>query len=1663
MFNLTINLYFYVLLFFSIIKAQTTLDINQNCVDLNHDDGPINEWTCNYGDFDNITSSKILYTTDGGYLLSGTEGVGESSDIFLLKLDPNGQIEWYKVYGGDDRDAANSVIISNDGYIIIGSTRSYSNNDDLWIIKTDFDGNTCDYHNGGTCSNLEQWVQTYDYDQNSNNQIGRDGVWSEINNEYAVLTQMYNPQNESYDIGLYILDTDGNEVHSTVYGEANKAIGNDIGYSIMEDTEDDINNGYIITGYTTSYGNKNPGDLWVIKVDKDGQSCLGNLGLFTAYNEECDTLDFYDNNSDDIFNSTDTYKFNVKDNCNGNCYNSNNGTWAKTFGGVGTDYGLSVDYGKNSKSLIITGFTNSFLNEYDMWLLNIDVTAEQFTDTNGNGEWDAAEQFNDENGNGVFDGIQSTLDGLCNYNYVEEFIDYNNNNQYDESDMMNDSNGNEIYDSDYGFCKESEYNWIQTYGDNLNDGGRSVSSTLDGGYIVVGESFNENKNAFDSWILKTDSLGNELWDIKIGGNDDDFFNSILVSGDGNGYVAAGASITYSQDENYDILVTKLGTDDCSWIGGNHKIDECGVCCNCDFNDPNCLYGCSYYISAEDYGGAYDCNGSCFGNAVLDNDQSYAQGEEFVDTNGNGTWDVGETFTDCNYDFTICSGDDDWSDDMGNGEWNENFAAHCCAPNLRDDCGECFGDNVGCADIIINEIMKNPLHVNDSEGEWFELYNNENSDRSLRNWKLTDGSGDEIIIEEDLIIPSKGYVVLGNNSEFSTNGGIKIDYEYSYSDFTLFNGADKISLMSRKSDLNYVLRDEVSWDNNSFTDEGYSYALINAEGFVPYCLDTTPVCFNNDEYVSDINDYSTCLDSGYTWHPAQNEIQCGNICSQNNCLNNWIILSTYNDDLQNNWAKSQRLNGNGIWDDAEEFIDENNNGKWDDAEEFIDCGFDELDNRICEGSSGWDIIYGNERWDAAEKFTDENNNEKWDDAEEFIDQNCNSKYDSAEEFIDENNNGIWDDTEELTDLNGNGIWDDAEEFIDENNNGIWDDAEELIDINGNRLWDDAEELTDLNGNGLWDNAEEFTDLNGNNRWDEAEIFFDCQINNVNFCENDENWISGLGNGIYDHGEPFADEILYPGDFNSNKMPNFDPEVLVESEEINFYQVMLGDTKDIDFYISNSGSGNLIIKNIIIDSSSDISFTPISENCIINNSGVYEIPQGCDELLKIKLTFSPTDIESYSAILSFETNDYDNPIKEIEITGEGFEPQPIISVNDYMVFECESSVCYQDLTIYNDGEQILYIEEMELVNNSTFNLDQSTFAGYESINPSDSTTIRINFNNPNNSCELNDLNDTLKIFSNYQPEQFEDLNDNNQWDFNEPYIDINENLQWDSGIITSVVLKYDFKSSTLVQLIHNSASPTNSVSSEVDVYIDGFLYVEGFQYRSATPVLDLDTEFTIGIAPAGGDTIAYFQFDLEQEEQYVVVATGILDNDVTPFNLVADSTMFGATDGNVGLNIYHGSTDVPSVDVSLAYSGDLVSEVSDLMYGEFSGFEEFAAAIYTIGIDTAGGASIEGFTADLSGLGGKSAVVFTSGFLTPGDSDPGFGLFKALEDGSVSDLTRYLGQMLYDINGDTNTNVLDIISLIDIILGFSESRNGDLNYDGNIDVIDITILIDYILTI
>ena len=227
---------------------------------------------------------------------------------------------------------------------------------------------------------------------------------------------------------------------------------------------------------------------------------------------------------------------------------------------------------------------------------------------------------------------------------------------------------------------------------------------------------------------------------------------------------------------------------------------------------------------------------------------------------------------------------------------------------------------------------------------------------------------------------------------------------------------------------------------------------------------------------------------------------------------------------------------------------------------------------------------------------------------------------------------------------------------------------------------------------------------------------------------------------------------------------------------------------------------------------------------------------------------------------------------------------------------------------------------------------------------------------------------------------------------------------------------------VQVIHNSASPT------VDVYVDGALAVEDFAYRTATPLLTLPTSFTVGIAPADGDVIAEFPFDLMEGGSYVVVATGLLGDDVTPFDLAAAGTTFGASSSDVvGLEVYHGSTDAPAVDIW----ADDAPLLTDFSYGDFSGFVEVPAADYVLGVAPAGGDIIAAFTAPLSGLGGGSAVAFASGFLS-GD-DPAFGLFAALNDGTVLALPaldqdcagEWGGDAVVDECGDCNGNGADVM--------------------------------------
>ncbi|HID38766.1 MAG TPA: T9SS type A sorting domain-containing protein [Calditrichaeota bacterium] len=115
------------------------------------------------------------------------------------------------------------------------------------------------------------------------------------------------------------------------------------------------------------------------------------------------------------------------------------------------------------------------------------------------------------------------------------------------------------------------------------------------------------------------------------------------------------------------------------------------------------------------------------------------------------------------------------------------------------------------DIVITEIMKNPSAVYDSNGEWFEIYNNSNQAIDLNGWYIKDDDTDQHQINNGgpLIIEPGFYFVLGLNGDSLTNGGIGMDYVYS--GFTLANGADEVVLCL--SD-NITEIDRVTYDDGS---------------------------------------------------------------------------------------------------------------------------------------------------------------------------------------------------------------------------------------------------------------------------------------------------------------------------------------------------------------------------------------------------------------------------------------------------------------------------------------------------------------------------------------------------------------------------------------------------------------------------------------------------------------------------------------------------------------------------------------------------------------------------------------------------------------------------------------------------------------------------------
>ncbi len=102
------------------------------------------QWSYTYTDEPgtSIRIKDVCHSPDGGYLMVGfIEYEDANDDIFLLKVDENGQEQWRKIFGIAGDDMAVAVDVLGDGYVITGNEDNPEGVFDRDMILYRLDGN----------------------------------------------------------------------------------------------------------------------------------------------------------------------------------------------------------------------------------------------------------------------------------------------------------------------------------------------------------------------------------------------------------------------------------------------------------------------------------------------------------------------------------------------------------------------------------------------------------------------------------------------------------------------------------------------------------------------------------------------------------------------------------------------------------------------------------------------------------------------------------------------------------------------------------------------------------------------------------------------------------------------------------------------------------------------------------------------------------------------------------------------------------------------------------------------------------------------------------------------------------------------------------------------------------------------------------------------------------------------------------------------------------------------------------------------------------------------------------------------------------------------------------------------------------------------------------
>ncbi|MHC9543335.1 MAG: PilX N-terminal domain-containing pilus assembly protein [Vulcanimicrobiota bacterium] len=217
--------------------------------------------------------------------------------------------------------------------------------------------------------------------------------------------------------------------------------------------------------------------------------------------------------------------------------------------------GDQIDFQSNNKTgaLVLValndGETYTDLNHNNVR----DMAYEPFSDTDGDGDYDAPEPFTDTNSNGVRDSGETLStdrdrDGI--YDAKETYTDRNRNRRYDTGEPFTDLNGNGVYNS-------TGDSYVDSNGNGSWDPPETYTDLNGNGKYTLGETFiDTNGNGSIDCVMEpfVDKNGNSVYDGAKEGSGNIFFGDMNQGPLCHYSTDAVNAFMYAENNFYEIAV-----------------------------------------------------------------------------------------------------------------------------------------------------------------------------------------------------------------------------------------------------------------------------------------------------------------------------------------------------------------------------------------------------------------------------------------------------------------------------------------------------------------------------------------------------------------------------------------------------------------------------------------------------------------------------------------------------------------------------------------------------------------------------------------------------------------------------------------------------------------------------------------------------------------------------------------------------------------------------------------------------------------------------------------------------------------------------------------------------------------------------------------------------